>query len=201
MGMTSIQAVRTITNSRDNAIVVVTMSTMAAIQDVSPSALNLTCVPMMGGASCLGLGLALGTPGRKVLVLDGDGSLLMQLGSLVTIAKHAPTNFYHFVFNNAIWYYRGGLVPHPGKNVAEFTKLADGAGYRRSWRFEHEADLQTELPSVLNSPGPCLIELEVDVGDVTPWGPENPQGEIPDSQFTRMREEARAMRSALSSGH
>ena len=54
----------------------------------------------MGSASSIGLGLALARPERKILVLDGDGCLLMQLGSLVTIAALAPANFYHVIFEN-----------------------------------------------------------------------------------------------------
>ena len=57
----------------------------------------------MGSASSIGLGIALAQPNKKVIVMDGDGSLLMQLGSLVTIAGAAPENLYHFVFENGVY--------------------------------------------------------------------------------------------------
>src|SRR5947199_1153268 len=60
---------------------------------------NIGC---MGGAAALGFGIALARPERRVIVIDGDGSLLMQLGGLASIADAAPQNFYHFVLVNRI---------------------------------------------------------------------------------------------------
>ena len=62
---------------------------------IKPHVLNYTAIGAMGQASSHALGLALGRPNMGVLVLDGDGSLLMNLGSLVTIASEAPKNFIH----------------------------------------------------------------------------------------------------------
>jgi thiamine pyrophosphate-dependent acetolactate synthase large subunit-like protein len=64
---------------------------------------HLDIVGCMGSASTIALGIALAQPQRKVIVVDGDGSLLMQLGSLVTIAGAAPANFFHFVFENGVY--------------------------------------------------------------------------------------------------
>lgn len=197
MPMTIHEAVRAIAAISQDALAVVTMGSMNAMKEVRPGPLNLSSVPMMGGASSLGLGLALGAPDRKVLILDGDGSLLMQLGSLVTIAKQSPPNLYHFVLNNGIWYYRGGLIPHPGNGIADFGALARAAGYQQAWSFENAIDLRKELPTVLSIAGPSLIRLAISHDNIRPWSSSNPQDEIPDSQFTRMGAEALAMKHAL----
>src|SRR5215210_13478 len=65
--------------------------------DIRPNPLNYTAHGAMGLASSHGLGLALGRPDKRVIVLDGDGSLLMNLGAMVTVAEAAPRNFIHFV--------------------------------------------------------------------------------------------------------
>ena len=67
----------------------------------------------MGKASSIGLGIALARPDKKVLVIDGDGSLLMNLGSLVTVANMSPKNLVHFVYQNGTYGVSGGQ-PIPG---------------------------------------------------------------------------------------
>ena len=98
---------RVIAAQRGDAIVVPTMTTAPAWRTIAPGDLSVTCVGFMGGASSLGLGLALARPDRRVLVLDGDGSLLMQLGSLATVAGAAPRNLVHFLFKNGVYHTSG----------------------------------------------------------------------------------------------
>ena len=81
----------------------------------------------MGSASTIGLGIALAQPQRKVIVVDGDGSLLMQLGSLVTIAGAAPANFFHFVFENGV-YETSGVAAVAGRGQVRLR--SDGS---RGW--------------------------------------------------------------------
>lgn len=85
---------------------VCTMTTIVTFPEMSPESLNIRVAPLMGGASSIGLGIALARPDQGVMVLDGDGSLVMQLGTLLTIAKAAPKNLLHFVFNNRVLYTR-----------------------------------------------------------------------------------------------
>ena len=85
----------------------------------------VACVGFMGGASSIGLGLALAEPERRVVVLDGDGSLLMQLGSLATVAGAKPPNYIHFLFNNGI-YHTSGSQEIPGGAERGFRRLGDG---------------------------------------------------------------------------
>src|SRR5215216_8097775 len=100
--------IRALAEHRGDAVVVPTMTTAPAWRDIAADDLSVNCVGFMGGASSLGLGIALAQPERKVIVLDGDGSLLMNLGSLVTIANAKPKNLVHFVFENGLYEVTGG---------------------------------------------------------------------------------------------
>lgn len=120
----------------------------------------------MSKASSVAFGIALGRPDRKVLTLDGDGSLLMNLGSLVTVAGMKPANFYHFVFDNGIYAVTGGQpVPHR----ADFKGLALASGYRAAYGFDDLESLTTELPRILREPGPVLVNLRT-VGEPAAHG-------------------------------
>ncbi|MGH9847109.1 MAG: thiamine pyrophosphate-dependent enzyme [Blastocatellia bacterium] len=95
------EAIAALARRRDGAISVAAMQAIMAWHAAGQGATDhLDALGCMGSASSLGLGIALACPGRKVMVLDGDGCVLMQLGSLVTIAAESPPNFYHFVFEN-----------------------------------------------------------------------------------------------------
>src|SRR5689334_15729291 len=93
-------------------IVVATYSSAAEWNDMNPRALNYFSMGAMGLASSHALGLALANPRRRIVVLDGDGSLLMNLGSLVTIGAQAPRNLVHFVSQNEC-YEANGSHPLP----------------------------------------------------------------------------------------
>ncbi len=126
-----------------------------------PSDLNYLSVGAMGLASSHGLGLALGRPDRKVIVLDGDGSLLMNLGSLVTIAEAAPGNLVHCVFHNASYAVNGGH-PIPGAGRTDFAGLARAAGYRKVLQCRDTGHLADAFPKVLRQEGPAFVDLRVE---------------------------------------
>lgn len=182
-----------------NDIIVSTMSAMRWLYELSPSPLNLACVPLMGGAAGLGLGLALARPDRRVLVLDGDGSLLMQLGSLATVAGQEPSNFIHFVFDNGVWFEGGADLKIPAAGKIDFAAIALATGYHKAHRYSTLTSLETDMETLLQQPGPTLIHIDVDDSrsERGPWSRDNPQGEIPDSQLTRMGDEARTVMQAL----
>jgi phosphonopyruvate decarboxylase len=121
----------------------------------------------MGGASSLGLGLALARPSRRVVVLDGDGSLLMQLGSLATIAGAAPRNLTHLVFKNGV-YHTSGSQEIPGGLTVDFVAMAKGAGYRNAYAVRELDDFRRRLPSILGDEGPLMVELHTGLADKTP---------------------------------
>jgi len=158
---------RVIAAARGDAICVPTMTTAPAWRKIAPDDLSVTCVGFMGGASALGLGLALARPDRRVIVFDGDGSLLMQLGSLATIAGARSRNLAHLVFKNGV-YHTSGSQEIPGGLSVDFVTMAKGAGYRDAYAVRDLDELQRRLPSILGDEGPLLVELWTTLAEQTP---------------------------------
>ena len=145
---------------RGDAIVVSTYSSAFEWRKIAPSNLNYFSVGAMGQASSHALGLALGLPDQKVIVLDGDGSLLMNLGSLVTVAEAAPPNLVHFVVENGC-YEANGSHPIPGQNRINFGGLARAANYAEVFEFDGLNRFAADLPHVLSIPGPVFVTLKI----------------------------------------
>jgi len=158
---------RKLAEHRDGAIVVGTYTSAFEWMRASPSPLNFLSVGAMGQASSHGLGLAIGLPDEKVLVLDGDGSLLMNLGSLVTIANAAPKNLVHFVSVNGC-YEANGSHPIPARDKVDFAGLARSAGYAHVFEFDGMNRFAAEIGNVLALPGPVFVALKVVAGDPPP---------------------------------
>ena len=151
---------RKIAELRRDAIVVSTYSSAFEWRKIAPSNLNYFSVGAMGQASSHALGLALGLPDQKVIVLDGDGSLLMNLGSLVTVAEAAPPNLVHFVVENGC-YEANGSHPIPGQNRVNFAGLARAANYAEVFEFDGLNRFAAELPHILSTPGPVFVTLKI----------------------------------------
>lgn len=155
------EAIEVLAEARGDAISVATMQSIPPWHDAEQAAKDhIDAVGCMGSASGLGLGLALAQPGRQVVVLDGDGSLLMQLGALVTVAEAAPANFYHFVFENG-HYETSGNQTIPAGGRVDFCQLALGAGYAKAVSFDDAEALRAALPGLLKERGPVLIRLVI----------------------------------------
>jgi phosphonopyruvate decarboxylase len=167
MAMKPEDVLRAIAAARGNAAVVPTMTTAPAWRSIAPNDLSVTCVGFMGGASSLGLGIALARPDRRVLVLDGDGSLLMQLGSLATVAGAAPRNLVHFLFKNGV-YHTSGAQGIPGGLSVDFALMARAAGYRMTAVIHELGDLERRLPELLEAEGPVFVELHTGLAEQTP---------------------------------
>jgi thiamine pyrophosphate-dependent acetolactate synthase large subunit-like protein len=120
----------------------------------------------MGGASCLGLGIGLARPDRRVLVLDGDGSLLMQLGSLATIAGAAPRNLVHLLFKNGV--YHTSAPRDTRRALGGFRDHGEGAGYRAAFAIHDLDDFKRRLPEILKMEGPAFVELHTGLAEQTP---------------------------------
>src|SRR5690606_27955926 len=95
-----------------------------------PSPFNYIASGAMGLTSSHALGFAIGMPERRIILLDGDGSLLMNLGALVTIADAEPKNLVHFLCRNGT-YEANGSHPIPGRGRVDFAGMARAAGYPR----------------------------------------------------------------------
>ena len=159
--MDAMAALRVVAAHRGDAVVLTTMMSSRGWAAVSTRPeLDLPLGGAMGKLSSVGLGLALARPDRKVLVLDGDGSLLMNLGSLVTIGGMQPKNLLHAVCQNGVYEVTGGQ-PVPGVERLDFGRIALGAGYRRAESFDDEATLAAELPALLAADGPTFLTLKL----------------------------------------
>ena len=138
----SLEAVRAISRERNDAIVVSTMSPNRYWEAVTENPdLDLPIFGAMGKASSVALGLALARPEKKVLVLDGDGGLLMNLGTLVTIAGQEPENLVHFLFEDGV-YFTTGSQPVPGAGRVSLSGMAKDAGFRHSPRVRQPGGLR-----------------------------------------------------------
>jgi|ERR1051326_487348 phosphonopyruvate decarboxylase len=151
------------------AITVTTEQAIGAWRAAVPEAANeipdhLDIVGCMGSASTIALGIALAQPQRRVIAVDGDGSLLMQLGSLVTIAGAAPPNLFHVVFENGV-YETSGSQPLPGEGRFDLTEMARAAGYAHSLQFDSADDFSSQLASVLQRHGPVFISVRTEAED------------------------------------
>jgi len=139
----------------------------------------------MGIGSSFALGLSLARPETKIILFDGDGSLLMNLGSLVTVGNKAPQNLYHFVLDNGVYATTGGQDT-PGTNSASYAQLARSAGYAAVFEFEELEDFDNEAEEVLKQPGPVLVSVKT-VPDIR--GPRQPSGPV-DTEVVRGRPQA-----------
>lgn len=196
MAMTPVDACRAIQAVRGQAIVVCTMTSMNVLDTLAPDqALTLSSVPLMGGAAALGLGIAMAQPDRKVIVLDGDSSLLMELGVLSTVVGASPSNFHHFVFANRVQFNGNFALGLPGEGKADFAAHARAAGYRQAEHWE-SADELSQLSDWLQRPGPSFVELEM-APSVSRLSADNPPSQTTDARFARMGNEAAAIRRAF----
>jgi len=163
------EAIGALVAQKADAITITTEQAIGAWRKAVPEPANaipdhLDIVGCMGAASTIGLGIALARPERRVIVVDGDGSLLMQLGSLVTIAGAAPANLYHFVFENGV-YETSGSQPLPAEGRFDLAQMARAAGYAHVAEFDDGAQFRQELGSVLQQLGPVFVSVRTEPQD------------------------------------
>ena len=115
----------------------------------------------MSGAIPLVLGLALAQPQREVLAISGDGSLLMSLGSLVTVVGSGATNLTVVLLDNGLYEVTGGQETPAARVAVDYAGLARAAGFPSTAEFRDLADWQARATDVLALPGPRFIRLVV----------------------------------------
>ena len=166
--MQRFESLKAISDLRTDEIVVATMSAINDWLKLSSSPLDFYVAGAMGYASSVGLGLALAQPKRKVVILDGDGSLLMNLGTLVTIAAVQPDNLIHFVLENQLYEIPGG-IPLPGVGKHNLAALARAAGFSKVYEFDQFTDFREHVGPILREPGPTFVSLRVNRGPSAPF--------------------------------
>jgi thiamine pyrophosphate-dependent acetolactate synthase large subunit-like protein len=166
------EALRVVADHRGERIVITTMAAVGAWPEMSDTPLDFAYMPSsMGQAPALGLGLALAHPERGVIVINGDGSMLMNLGSLVTLAAH-PAPVYLVIMDNQLYEVTGGQ-PTVGAGKVDFAGLARSAGIARAYRFDTLEHWQAGAAEALSGPGPVAIWLRIEgrLGQRTPRPP------------------------------
>lgn len=161
------ECLKVLARHRTHEIVVAVYTAAQEWIHISPSDLNYTFTGAMGQGSSHALGLALGRPDKRVVVLDGDGSLLMNLGSLVTIANAGAKNLVHCVCENGT-YETNGAVPIPGVGRISFTGFARAAGYPKTYEFSELEEWDRHLDQILKEEGPILVSLKLEPGEPYP---------------------------------
>jgi len=115
----------------------------------------------MGGSTMIGLGIALAQPKRKVLVITGDGEMLMGLGSLATIAVQRPKNLYIVVLDNEHYGETGMQQTHTGHGV-DLAGMAKAAGFRHSMNVTSQKDADKLAKMIQSGDGPLFAQVKID---------------------------------------
>lgn len=113
----------------------------------------------MGVASAIGLGVALAKPEKKVVIFDGDGNVLMGMGTLATVGALKPSNFIHVVFDNEV-YGSTGNQPTLSRTV-RLDQVAKAAGYVNVERVREREDIVYEFKDMLSKDGPSMLLIKV----------------------------------------
>lgn len=157
--------------SRD--IVITTMTPARDWMLLPQHPLDMVLVPSaMGSAPSMGLGLALAQRDRRVIVCNGDGSMLMNLGSLVSIVSAGVTNLVLLVFVNGT-YEVTGSQPVPGAGAVDYAALARAAGFDSAHAYTSIDAWRADVRRVIEAPGPTFVSLAVEPVHGQP-GPKSP---------------------------
>ena len=119
-------------------------------------------VGSMGHCSSIALGIALAKPDRKVVCIDGDGSILMHLGVLATIANLKPKNFRHILLNNGVHESVGGQETAAGN--LKFTKIISAIGSSKVFMAETAVELKEKIEIFSSCTGPTFLEVKIQPG-------------------------------------
>ena len=114
----------------------------------------------MGGAAMIGLGLALAQPERRVLVITGDGEMLMGLGAFATIAVQRPKNLAVVVIDNEVYGETGMQATHTRYGV-DLAGMAAAAGFESARTVYTRSDLDTLCGVLYEAPGPLFADIKV----------------------------------------
>ena len=145
--------IRKLAERRTNQIVVTMMSLADPWAELSDGPLDYASVDSaMGHGADFAYGIAKAQPQRRVIALNGDGSMLMCLGTLVTMAQYPVENFTLVIVENGTYEVTGNQ-PVPGHGLMDFERLARGAGLSNVQTLEDESTFDQKITSHLNGPG------------------------------------------------
>ena len=120
---------------------------------------NFYMIGSMGLASSIGLGVALKTPKKKIFVFDGDGNILMNLGSLTTIGSLKPKNLIHMFFDNSVHESTGSQPTNT--NFVSIEKIAKACNYNHTFTVKTKNGFEKILRKIKNLKGPIMIVVKI----------------------------------------
>ncbi len=162
MPMRTQDCLKVLVDHRTDQVVVAAMTSGVLWPDLSHHPRDLLYLPStMGGAPALGLGVAMARPDLRVIVLNGDGCMLMNLGCLVTIGEQAPANLALVVFDNGVYAITGGQAT-PGAGEVDFAGMAGAAQWPRTHAFSELEEWSKAVPDLVAAPGPVFVQLRVE---------------------------------------
>lgn len=155
------EAIEDIMNYIDDELIICNIGFPSReLYDIKDRNENFYMIGSMGLASSIGFGLALARPDRDVVVIDGDGSLLMNMGSLVTVFANNPSNLTWIVIDNGAYGSTGNQDTYA--QVLDLTEIAKSVGFKNSYRFE-----DVDLKSIIKSDDASFIVYETESGNST----------------------------------
>ena len=166
MKMKRYEAIEVITKALKGDELVISANGMISRElfSIKDSPSNFYMLGSMGLASSIGFGLAFSLPNKKVVVIDGDGNILMNLGSLATIGHFAPNNLIHFVLDNEMHASTGGQPTV--SNTVRLEEVARAAGFQAVKKVSSIESLRTVVSEVLNSAeGPSFVLVKIEKGE------------------------------------
>jgi len=150
---------------RTDEVIVSTMSVAMPWAELSDGPLDFASVESgMGHAADFAYGLAMARPERRVITLNGDGSTLMCLGTLVTMAQRPLPNFTLVITDNGTYEVTGNQ-PVPGAGLTDYAAIARGAGLQRVHTIEDEEQFDQMLPLHFEGEGPLVIVWKIERGN------------------------------------
>ena len=173
----------------EHQVVLTTMGSAREWMKLGSHPLDYVYAPSaMGEAPAVGLGIALAQLGKQVIVCNGDGCMLMNLGCLVTITAEAPPNYVLIVFDNAVYEVTGAqptaATDHvrKGDQGIDYCEIARGCGFLSVHRFQDIGEWRNRVAEVLAATGPTFVVLSVEPmpGGIVPKSPAPPAARAQD---------------------
>jgi phosphonopyruvate decarboxylase len=193
--LTRAQLLEPLARHRTNEVVVTTMSVTRPWGRLSDHDLDFASADSaMGHAADLALGIALARPKRTVICLNGDGSMLMTLGTLATVVGARASNLVLIVVDNGTYEITGSQAV-PAAGLIDYAAMAEAAGFPRVFRFDDPREYVDAVPGILTGPGPTLVQVSVEPGSEGPIGRSSEEA----ARYLRysLAEWSRAFRDAL----
>ncbi|MFC1933470.1 thiamine pyrophosphate-dependent enzyme [Chloroflexota bacterium] len=158
--ITEAEATKTIAQHRGDCVVLLGGAQYPEWPEGESDQPELRFFASLGKCTSYGLGLALARPDRRIIAFSGDGGLLSNLGSLVTIANMAPPNLVLFVFANDVWETTGGQPLPCAEGRMSLIGFARAAGFPKVYEFDQIDEFREHIENILNEAGPTFVCLK-----------------------------------------